>query len=108
MKPNTARRARSANAPALIWREARPSVQLIVQLRYWSAVVLAGGGFGVRPALGSLFLLLAYCAVYVLNGVADIAEDRGNRSRRPIASGAIAPRDRFPRSSAMSATPLST
>jgi 4-hydroxybenzoate polyprenyltransferase len=115
MQPNTARRARTAGAPpaapaaieirweppppgrranalALLWREARPSVQAIVQLRYWSAVVLAGGGFGVRPALGSFFLLLAYCAVYALNGVADITEDRANRSRRPIASGAIAPR----------------
>ena len=49
-------------------------------------------GIGIRPALGSLCLLLAYCAIYALNGIADLAEDRRNGSRRPIASGAIAPR----------------
>ncbi|MFL6114527.1 MAG: UbiA family prenyltransferase [Catenulispora sp.] len=82
---------RRPNTAALVWSEARPLVQIVVQLRYWTAVVLAGGAFGVRSALGSLCVLLAYCAVYALNGIADIAEDRRNGSRRPIASAAVAP-----------------
>ena len=88
----TSRSRRRRNTPALVWSEARPLVQVIVQLRYWTAVVLAGSGFGVRPALGSFCVLLAYCAIYALNGVADVAEDRRNGSDRPIASGAIPPR----------------
>jgi 4-hydroxybenzoate polyprenyltransferase/chlorophyll synthase/homogentisate solanesyltransferase len=41
----------------------------------------------VRPALGMVSLWCAVACAYLLNGVADVHEDRANGSQRPIARG---------------------
>jgi 4-hydroxybenzoate polyprenyltransferase len=78
----------------LSWTEARPVVQLIFQLRFTAGIVLGGApAFGdlAHPStvLSALGWLLATWAVYLVNGVADIVEDRENGSRRPIAQGLL-------------------
>lgn len=78
----------------LSWIEARPVVQLIFQLRFVTGAVLGGatalsGLFSPSFVLPALGWLLATWAVYLVNGVADIVEDRENSSRRPIARGRL-------------------
>lgn len=92
--------ARSARASRLrplrlAWREARPVVQAIFQLRFAAGAALAGtGGAGDGSALlpAALGWLATTWAVYLLNGVADVVEDRANRKARPIAQGELSPR----------------
>jgi 4-hydroxybenzoate polyprenyltransferase len=76
----------------LLWREARPGVQMIFVLRFLAGVVLAGGGAALlswRVALGLLGWSAVVVAIYVRNGVADVVEDRFNGSTRPIAAGRL-------------------
>ncbi|MFI5528216.1 UbiA family prenyltransferase [Kitasatospora sp. NPDC051853] len=72
--------------------EARPSVQLVVFLRYLAGTVLSLPGPGPAPGrilTGAAGWLCATVAVYAFNGVTDRAEDRRNGSLRPIASGRL-------------------
>ncbi len=75
------------------WAEARPVVQLIFMLRFSVGVILSADGVEsvLRPAVAMAMLawLAATWAIYLLNGVADIVEDRENASTRPIASGRL-------------------
>ncbi|TDC76451.1 homogenitisate phytyltransferase [Micromonospora sp. KC606] len=75
------------------WREARPVVQVIFQLRFLAgAAVAAPQGIVTRPAtllLGALAWLCATWCVYLLNGLSDQVEDRRNGSTRPLATGAL-------------------
>jgi 4-hydroxybenzoate polyprenyltransferase len=78
----------------LAWVEARPVVQLIFQLRFATGVVFGTGSAvqdNIRPevAVAALGWLAATWAIYLINGVADIAEDRENHSERPIARGRL-------------------
>jgi 4-hydroxybenzoate polyprenyltransferase len=80
------------------WREARPVVQTIFQLRFMAGVVLSGG-FAADAGLGAVGLtvgsalvwLCATASVYILNGATDVVEDRANGSRRPVAAGRLSP-----------------
>lgn len=75
------------------WVEARPVVQLIFMLRFSVGVVLSADSVEsiLRPSVAMTMLawLAATWAIYLLNGVADIVEDRENASTRPIASGRL-------------------
>lgn len=72
--------------------EARPQVQGVFELRF-----AVGVGFvALSPhrtaallpvAAGALAWWCAVVSAYLLNGVTDVAEDRANGSRRPIARG---------------------
>lgn len=75
----------------LCWREARPIVQAIFQLRF-----ITGASFVVRGTLhpGGLVLgaaawLCVTWSIYLLNGVCDQTEDRRNRLSRPLATGEL-------------------
>lgn len=76
--------------------ESRPVVQVMFLSRFLAGAVLTGraGAHLVSVAGGAVGWFAAAVAVYVFNGIMDVAEDRGNGSRRPIASG------RLPRASA--------
>ncbi|MEV5717659.1 UbiA family prenyltransferase [Amycolatopsis mediterranei] len=82
----------------LAWREARPVVQIIFLLRFAAGATLgaAGSGYGAvnRPALleAALGWFAATWAVYLLNGIADVVEDRANGQVRPIARGELSRR----------------
>lgn len=72
----------------LIFVESRPSVQLVVALRYIAAVSLTGSfAWSHGPALVSW--VTATMAIYLLNGVSDLSGDRANGSTRPLASGRL-------------------
>lgn len=76
--------------------EARPIVIVIFLLRFAAGSVLAAHmGERAHPlravAAGAVWGAAVF-AVYLFNGVTDVAEDRVNGSRRPIASGALDPR----------------
>jgi 4-hydroxybenzoate polyprenyltransferase len=75
--------------------ESRPVVQLIFTLRFVVAFALTYPGHlsvpAWRPALALLTWLLATASAYLFDGVMDVAEDRLNGSRRPIARGALSP-----------------
>lgn len=79
----------------LAWREARPVVQCMFQLRFLAAASLAAAAHGApRPAVlaaGSAAWLCTTWNVYLFNGLADQVEDRANRSGRPLASGRLDP-----------------
>ncbi|SBT42877.1 UbiA family prenyltransferase [Micromonospora auratinigra] len=73
-------------------REARIAVQVIFLGRFLCGAALSSTGLRVptgRLALGGLVWAAAILYVYLLNGVTDVAEDRVNRSARPIASGRL-------------------
>ncbi|WP_204038131.1 UbiA family prenyltransferase [Micromonospora qiuiae] len=76
--------------------ESRPLVQVMFLSRFLAGAALTGcaGAHLVSVATGAVAWFAAAVAVYVVNGIMDVAEDRGNGSRRPIASG------RLPRASA--------
>ncbi|MGC7101643.1 UbiA family prenyltransferase [Amycolatopsis lurida] len=78
----------------LSWLEARPVVQLIFQLRFAAGVVLGWEStfkdIDIQPIVtAALGWLSATWGIYLLNGVADIVEDRENASGRPIARGCL-------------------
>jgi 4-hydroxybenzoate polyprenyltransferase len=75
-------------------REARPVVQAIFLLRFLAAAalaVLSGAQPRLAIAWGAAAWFLVTWAVYLINGVADVTEDRANGSTRPIASGELCP-----------------
>lgn len=72
--------------------EARPVVAVMFTLRYLTAAVLAQGADRaavVRVLAGAAIWVLAVLSTYIVNGTMDVAEDRINGSRRPIASGRL-------------------
>jgi 4-hydroxybenzoate polyprenyltransferase len=72
--------------------EARPTVQIIYLLRYLCGVQLAAPGRlpdSSRLLVGAFGWSCSTIAVYLYNGVADLAEDTANGSRRPIASARL-------------------
>lgn len=76
------------------WREARPAVQIIFQLRLLTVVAIASASTGTMPDVVGVALCCAgwFCltwAIYLLNGITDQVEDRLNGSTRPIASGEL-------------------
>ena len=78
----------------LAWREARPVVQRMFQLRFLTAAALAATTAGAhvhfgRLALGAAAWLCTTWHVYLLNGLSDQVEDRCNGSRRPLAGGEL-------------------
>jgi 4-hydroxybenzoate polyprenyltransferase len=77
---------------ALAWQEARPVVQLIFMLRFAAGAALGGpatDAVAVSVVIAAAGWLAATWAVYLLNGVADVVEDRENCSTRPIARGEL-------------------
>jgi 4-hydroxybenzoate polyprenyltransferase len=80
----------------LAWKEARPVVQVIFQLRFQAAALLAvQAGDGFRPSgrlvTGGLAWLFTTWHVYLLNGLSDQVSDRRNGSARPLASNQLSP-----------------
>jgi 4-hydroxybenzoate polyprenyltransferase len=77
----------------LCWKEARPVVQGIFALRFCCAALLAehhtNGAVWPRVAGVLGCWIAATWAIYLLNGVADVVEDRENGSERPIARGIL-------------------
>jgi 4-hydroxybenzoate polyprenyltransferase len=73
--------------------EARPCVQIIFFLRFMSGAEIAmrqpGAASFSRVLAGAVTWQLAIVAVYLFNGVMDVAEDRLNGSGRPIARGSL-------------------
>lgn len=72
--------------------EARPVVAVMFALRYLTAAAVAVGAERAtlpRVLAGAAIWVLAVLSTYVVNGTMDVAEDRVNRSRRPIASGRL-------------------
>lgn len=78
----------------LSWREARPVVQLIFLLRFGVGAVLGWAyrdpGVPWAVVVAAVGWFAATWAIYLINGIADVVEDRENRSVRPIASGRLA------------------
>jgi 4-hydroxybenzoate polyprenyltransferase len=74
-------------------REARPVVQVIVLLRFAAGVELSATRMRVAADPSVIVAAVAWISaagfIYLLNGVCDLEEDRANRSRRPLASGAL-------------------
>ncbi|MFJ6465814.1 UbiA family prenyltransferase [Streptomyces sp. NPDC091387] len=71
-------------------------VQLVFLLRFLVGVLCveasSRSGSARDVMLGSVSLLCAVMASYLVNGVMDVAEDRINGSQRPIASGVLSAR----------------
>lgn len=77
--------------PVLVWwcfREARPTVQIVFLLRVLSGWALTQPT-EPPPATGLAAWFCVVMAVYLLNGLRDLQEDRANASPRPIARGAL-------------------
>ena len=78
----------------LSWREARPVVQLIFLLRFCVGGMLAWAyrdpGVPWTSVVAAAGWVAATWAIYLVNGIADVVEDRENGSARPIASGRLA------------------
>jgi 4-hydroxybenzoate polyprenyltransferase len=78
---------------ALCFIEARPVVQLVFLLRFLVGYELTASGrrtiVSGRFALAAVTLEMTIMAVYLFDGIMDIAEDRANQSTRPIASGRL-------------------
>ena len=79
------------SAMKLCIMESRPVVQGIFVIRFWTGATIGGTGSAdlLCGAVGSAAWLCAAFSVYLLNGVLDQAEDKANRSSRPIASGTL-------------------
>lgn len=74
------------------WREARPIVQVIFQLRFITGVAFAADGSAPRLAgiaAGAMAWLCATWSIYLLNGVCDQTEDRRNGLSRPLCTGEL-------------------
>jgi 4-hydroxybenzoate polyprenyltransferase len=78
---------------ALCWREARPVVQVMFQIRFFAGWALSGAAFGGRGTarlfFGAAGWLCVTTVVYLLNGVSDVEADRRNGKQRPIARGEL-------------------
>jgi 4-hydroxybenzoate polyprenyltransferase len=78
----------------LAWQEARPAVQVVFLLRFLTAVMLgarAHHGVPLSIVVGAVAWACLVSAIYLLNGISDLACDRANGSSRPIASGRLDP-----------------
>src|SRR5690606_12358188 len=69
----------------LAWSEARPAVQGIFQLRLLSGILIGAGGltavdWTIAVATALSWLLVTW-SIYLINGVADQAEDVSNGSQ---------------------------
>lgn len=77
----------------LAWIEARPIVQFIFLLRFLTAATIVAAYTGTLPLrsvlVGAGAWLCATWCIYLLNGLCDQVEDRGNHSTRPVATGAL-------------------
>ncbi|HEU5268500.1 MAG TPA: UbiA family prenyltransferase [Jatrophihabitans sp.] len=72
--------------------EARPAVQIIVALRFITAMVMTAAAEPVTfiPAAQSgLGVVLVSFSIYLANGIEDLVADIANNSRRPLASGRL-------------------
>lgn len=80
--------APALRAGHLLATEARPAVQGVFPLRFCSTAIMAP-----QPSLGLAVAmtgwLLLTIAIYLLNGLSDVAGDRLNGSGRPLASGLV-------------------
>ena len=89
--------ASGAGLLLLLWRcflESRPAVQGIFLLRFaagasFAGPLLAGGPNAVSLWMGATLCVCATLSVYIMNGVMDVEEDRGNGSSRPVARGGL-------------------
>lgn len=86
--PRLPRPAAWAAAPLAVFAESRPGVQLVFLMRS-----SATSGIVTHPSVHRLTGILGWAlltiAIYVFNGVTDLATDTANRSTRPIASGLL-------------------
>ncbi|NUW34790.1 UbiA family prenyltransferase [Nonomuraea sp. SMC257] len=86
----------AVRVPLLCVAEARPGVLAVSALRYLAGVALMLPAVPdpdpLKVVQGGLAWVLSIFAVYLFNGVTDVAEDRINGSGRPIARGELAPR----------------
>jgi 4-hydroxybenzoate polyprenyltransferase len=73
----------------LCFLEARPPVQGIFVLRYLAGASFGGTLFDIQVWTGAALWGCATWAVYLLNGVTDVNEDRINGSKRPIARNSL-------------------
>ena len=75
------------------WQQSRPAVQLIFFLRFAAAALLGSGAHTIPRAAvaGALSWSCAVFAVYLFNGLTDMAEDRVNNPRRPLVAGTLSP-----------------
>jgi 4-hydroxybenzoate polyprenyltransferase/chlorophyll synthase len=74
------------------WREARPVVQVIFQLRFITGAAFAIHGSSARPGhivAGAAAWLGATWSIYLLNGICDQTEDRRNGLSRPLSTGEL-------------------
>jgi len=80
----------------LFFEETRPCVQAIFLIRFLAGALTAGGertpGWAVHLIGPGAAWFLATLFAYGINGVTDVAEDRVNRTGRPIARGDLSPR----------------
>jgi 4-hydroxybenzoate polyprenyltransferase len=67
--------------------EARPVVLVVFLMRFATAAL--PGQLSGRVAVAAVSLVATVLAVYLLNGIADVTEDRWNKPARPIASGKL-------------------
>lgn len=72
----------------LLAAEARPAVQAVFLLRFASMALLAPDP-SPSIALGATGWLLVTVAIYLLNGISDLAGDKVNGSSRPLAAGVV-------------------
>jgi 4-hydroxybenzoate polyprenyltransferase len=82
----------SAREIGLGWREARPIVQVVFQLRFIVGAAFAVDGSSTRLAsiaVGATAWLCATWSIYLLNGVCDQTEDRRNGLSRPLSTGEL-------------------
>jgi 4-hydroxybenzoate polyprenyltransferase len=77
----------------LCFVEARPTVQGVFTLRFLVGASFADALGDPRAWTAVPVWACTVWAVYLLNGVADVVEDRVNGSPRPVASGALGPEE---------------
>ncbi|MFD6530643.1 UbiA family prenyltransferase [Streptomyces sp. NPDC060184] len=73
-------------------REARPVVQMVFLMRFGAGLLLAQPhlrNLHAGAAAGAVSWFCVTAGAYLLNGIMDLPEDRGNGSRRPLASGLL-------------------
>jgi 4-hydroxybenzoate polyprenyltransferase len=93
--PRTTSRRLQVSARTLrhLWEEARPVVQLVFQLRFLTGMSFSTAVTRGRLEPDSLVATVGWLgvvlAVYLLNGVSDVAGDRVNGSARPLATGRL-------------------
>lgn len=82
----------SARAVRLGWREARPIVQVIFQLRFITGAAFAVPSFSPHLSVLALSAFAWLCvtwSIYLFNGICDQTEDRRNGLSRPLSTGEL-------------------